>query len=461
MTERTDRLSDADALLWRIQGDPVLRSPILAIGLLDREPSWPRVRAELDRATVEIPRLRQRLDPGGVGRRPHWVDADDFCLDHHVRRVRAATPDGLRAVLGVAEPDVMTAFDPARPLWQLTFVDGLEAGRSAFVLRFHHTISDGVGAIALAERLFEPTRRGRRAERTDEVPPSGVLEGAPVPPAGPSAAARVAMAVAAAGRAGRDPIGQVRAGRRMAQSIVKFLAPASAPLSPILIGRGIDRRLHVVELPFDRFRAAASVAGGTVNDLFLAVVGGALRGYHEALGAEVDALRVTMPINLRQEGDPPGGNRFTPARFVLPIDDPDPIRRAELAGAIVRSWRHEPAIGLTAGLAWALDRLPTPLVQQAFAGMLRSIDVDAVDVPGLRKPAYFGGGRVERLWAFAPPTGAALSITLVSHADTACVGIASDLAAVADPELLATCVERAFDEALALAGPGRLAGVSA
>jgi hypothetical protein len=168
-----------------------------------------------------------------------------------------------------------------------------------------------------------------------------------------------------------------------------------------------------------------------------------------------------MPFSLREEGDAPGGNRFTPARFILPIDDPDPVRRAELAGAIVRSWRHEPAIGLTSVLAWALDQLPTPLVQQAFAGMLRAIDVDAVDVPGLREAAYLAGSRVERLWAFAPPTGAALSITLVSHEDTACVGIAADRAAVSDPELLTACVEQAFDEVLALAGRGRVMGVSA
>jgi hypothetical protein len=247
----------------------------------------------------------------------------------------------------------------------------------------------------------------------------------------------------------------------MARSIARFLAPASEPLSPILLGRGLDRRLHVVEVPFDGLRDAAGAAGGTVNDVFLAAVGGALRSYHDALGVNVDALRVTMPISLRRAGDPPGGNRFTPARFVLPIDDPDPVRRAELAGAIVRSWRHEPAIGLTSTLAWALDRLPAPLVQRAFAGMLRAIDVDAVDMPGLREPAFLAGSRVERLWAFAPPTGAALSITLVSHADTACIGIAADRTAVSDPELLTTCVEQAFDEVLALAGRGRAVGVSA
>jgi WS/DGAT/MGAT family acyltransferase len=448
----TDRLSDSDALLWRIEGDPVLRSPILVVGLLDREPAWPRVRNALVRAAEEIPRFRQRLDPGGLGRPPQWVDDVDFSLDHHLRHVRAATPEGVRAVLDLAEPDAMTAFDPARPLWQLTVVSGLEGGRAAFVLRFHHTITDGVGGVALAEHLFDPTRRGR------------IRAAAPEPTPAPAAASRrppigqAANALAAAARAGLDPLGSAQAGVRMTRSIAKFLAPASEPLSPILRGRGLDRRLHVVEVPLDGMRATATAVGGTINDVFLAAVGGALRSYHETLGAPVDAIRVTMPINLRKAGDAAGGNKFTPARFVLPIDDPDPVRRSELAGAIVRSWRNEPAIGLTAGLAWALDRLPTSLVQRTFAGLLRSIDVDAVDVPGLSQPAFLGGSRVDRLWAFAPPTGAAMSITLVSHRDTACVGIAADLAAVGDPELLATCVEQALDEVLALGGHGHDVG---
>jgi hypothetical protein len=262
-------------------------------------------------------------------------------------------------------------------------------------------------------------------------------------------------------RAGLDPVGTVLGGVRTARSVARMLAPARAPLSPLLHGRGLDRRLHVIDVPLAGLQRAARQAGGTVNDALLAAIGGGLREYHEACGVTVDALRVTMPISLRKAGDPPGGNRFTPARFVLPVDDPDPRHRIELSGAIVRAVRAEPAIALTPLLAWALGLLPAPLVQRAFAGMLRSMDVDAVDVPGLDAPAFLAGSRVERLWAFAPPTGAAMSITLVSHLQSACIGIAADLAAVTDPELLATCLEHGFDQVLALADDGVLSGVPA
>lgn len=455
MTERPDRLSDSDFLIRRIEGDPVLRSPIVVVGLLDREPAWPRLRASVLRAVEAIPRLRQRTEPGRLGAHPAWVDDEAFSLDHHVRRVRVATSDGLRAVLDIAEPDVMTAFDPARPPWQLTVVSGLDGGAAAFVLRFHHTITDGVGGVALAQRLFDHTRRAPKRRPPDE--PEVVAVSAP-------AAGLVHQAwsgLAGAARLAMDPIATASTGVRTARSIGKILAPARAPLSPILVGRGLDRRLHVLDVPLSGLQHAAHAAGGTVNDVLLAAVGGALREYHDVCGSPIDAVRVTMPISLRKQGDAPGGNHFTPARFVLPIDDPDPVHRIELAGAIVRSWRSEPAVGLTPALAWVLGLLPAAFVQRTFAGMLRSMDVDAVDVPGLQEPAYLAGAEVERLWAFAPPTGAALSITLVSHLQTACVGIACDVAAVQDPELLALCVEHAFDEVLAVGGAGYVSGVSA
>ena len=404
-------------------------------------------RAALERAVDAIPRLGQRLDPGSPWSKPRWVDDGTFSLDHHLRHVRPSRGD-LQGVLELAAPDVMAAFDPARPLWQMTVVDELDDGRAAFVLRFHHTITDGVGGIGLAEDLFEPSRRGRR----DEAPTAGRPPGGDVSPPPVDVVARAArlaggMAQGALGAA-LDPIGTARSGYRTARSVARMLAPAREPLSPLLQGRSLDRRLEVFELPLADLRRVARTTGATVNDVFLAAVGKGIHEYHRRAGTPLDAIRLTMPISLRTEGDARGGNRFTPARFVLPISEADPRRRIGQAGAIVRSWRAEPAVGMTAAARVRAGLLPRPVVQRTFAGMLRSIDVDAVDVPGLRHPAYLAGSRVDRLWAFAPPTGAALSITLVSHLDVACVAIESDAAAVADPAGLRSCVEAGFDDVL-------------
>jgi hypothetical protein len=247
-------------------------------------------------------------------------------------------------------------------------------------------------------------------------------------------------------RAAWHPFETARTAQRGAASVIRILAPVRGSMSPVLVGRSIDRQLLTAEVPLATLEHAATSIHGTVNDVFLAVVGGALHRYHEKLGVALTALRVTMPINLRGPDDPPGGNHFAPARFVLPVDDPDLLERARLAGAIVRKWRSEPSLGITDVLAAVLNRLPRPVVTRFFADLLRSIDVDAVDVPGFRHRAYLAGARIERLWAFAPPTGAALSVTLVSHDGTACLGVNCDLAAVTQPELLSRCLQQAIDD---------------
>jgi diacylglycerol O-acyltransferase / wax synthase len=444
------RLSGADELMWRIEADPVLRSPVLVVGLLDREPRDQRVRATLASWQEELPRLRQRLV---TGPRPfggaHWVPCDDNSLDFHVRRVRVPDPADIGAVLGVVEPTVTAPFDVARPLWELTVVDGVAGGRAAFALRFHHTVTDGVGGIELARQLFDHTRGGR-GPRTRR---------------GSASAARTSIAdrlLAVAQKAcgvtrlgvdaARHPVATVQQGRRLAASVARGLAPGP-PGSPVFGSRGLNRRLDVLEAPLARFEWAADRIGCTINDVFLAAVGGALRRYHDVIGRPVAVVRCTMPINLRDEGDPRGGNRFAPARFTLPVDDPDPAARARIAGAIARRWRSEPALAWTGAISAALDALPSGLTTRLLGSMLKSIDVDVVNVTGLRRPAYIAGARVERLWAFAPPTGAALSVTLLSHLDTCCISLMCDRQAVARPELVRACLEESLDEVLARGSP--------
>lgn len=455
-TARSDDLSSSDSIMWRIEADPVLRSPILVVGLLDREPDDADVRAALARWVTVVPRLGQRavINPALLGG-SHWVDDEQFSVAYHLRRVRAPRPGDLRTLLALAEPTATDPFDTARPPWDLTIVEGLEAGRAGLLLRFHHTITDGVGGIDMAQRLFDATRAGGEPRwRAAVEPPTESTAPASSPFDRLRGLARTSTSLAGAvARRALAPRATVESGLKMTRSIARALAPAPAPLSPLFTTRGLDRRLDVLEVPLAGIRDAATEIGCSINDVFLAALGGALHDYHDRLGQPVGALRFTMPISLRTSDDPEGGNRFAPARFVLPIDDPDLATRARIAHAIARRWRDEPALGLTSGLAGMLDLLPGAVVTRIFASMLEHIDVDAVDVPGLQRDAYFAGARVERMWAFAPPTGAALSVTLLSHLDTACVGINVDRSAVTSPELLLTCLSSAFDEALALAGP--------
>ena len=168
--------SPSDRLMWKIERDPVLRSPVLAVGLLDRVPDRDAVLRTFERASERVPRLRQRVVTHGMfDRRVSWTDDPAFSLDYHVRRVRAPHPADLRTVLDLCAPWSTSVLDPARPQWECTLVEGLEGGRAAFVLKFHHTITDGVGGVDLAGAVFDPRRDGGsdEVEFVDALPRAG------------------------------------------------------------------------------------------------------------------------------------------------------------------------------------------------------------------------------------------------------------------------------------------------
>jgi lactate dehydrogenase-like 2-hydroxyacid dehydrogenase len=90
--------------------------------------------------------------------------------------------------------------------------------------------------------------------------------------------------------------------------------------------------------------------------------------------------------------------------------------------------------------------LPSPAVTQVFGSMLRNVDFVATNVPGLPVPAYLAGAELLRQYAFAPPSGAALNVALLSHVGHCCIGVNIDRAAIADPDLLVSCLQEGFDE---------------
>src|SRR5207253_8890391 len=133
-----DRMSDADALMWGIEKDPLLRSTITAIAVLDSSPDRDRFTDKIERASRLIPRLRQRVVASPlVAAPPRWVVDPDFDLRYHLRWVRAPEPASLRTLLDLAEPLAMQGFDRARPLWEFTVVEGLADGKAALIQKSH------------------------------------------------------------------------------------------------------------------------------------------------------------------------------------------------------------------------------------------------------------------------------------------------------------------------------------
>jgi hypothetical protein len=205
-------------------------------------------------------------------------------------------------------------------------------------------------------------------------------------------------------------------------------------------------------VPVDDLKAAAKAAGGKLNDAFVAGVAGGLRRYHLRRGSSVEALRMTMPINIRNAGTSDlAGNQFVPARFPVPIGVDDPVERMRHIRALVQQQRGEPALALTDPLAGLLRRLPTTVSTGVFGSMLKGVDFVTSNVPGVPIPVYLAGARMEAQFPFGPMSGAAANITLMSYLDEAQIGVNVDPAAVADPDDFVAGLRASFDELVAAA----------
>jgi WS/DGAT/MGAT family acyltransferase len=450
------RMSDADALMWNIEKDPLLRSTIVTVMVFDRPLDRERLRRRIDRLSRVIPRLRQRVQGHTLSVAPPRWDIDrNFSLDYHLRFMRAVGSGTLREVFDIAEPMAMQGFDRARPLWEFTLVEGLDDDRSALITKVHHSITDGVGGVKLMMEMLD-------LDPDAEEPPLP-----PEPVAEPLSESRrmtdalvyegrrqlgnaTRMLGAAAGELSKvraDPLGIGIDVLTTAGSIVRMVSPATEPLSPLMTDRSLSVHFDTLQVPLGPMKQASKLVGGRLNDAFVGAVAGGLATYHRRMGLDVDELRMTMPINIRSSATANlAGNQFAPARFAVPVGIKDPIARMNAVREIMEAQRREPALALTDALAGVLNRLPVTATTGIFGAMLRGIDFITSNVPGPPVPVYLAGGLLENQIAFGPMTGAATNITLLSYLGDLNLGVNTDPRAVTDRDLFVESLRDAFEE---------------
>jgi diacylglycerol O-acyltransferase len=450
-----DFMRNTDAFAWAMEADARLRSTVVSIVMLDRTPDWDVLVDRFERVSRQMPMFRQRVETTLPPAPPRWVLDADFDLRFHMRRVVAPAPGTIDTVLAMARNAEMAEFDHARPMWTVTLVEGLAGGAAALLVKMHHSLADGIGAMQVASIVFdlqpEPADRG-------PLPPVPVAPGS-----GPFEGPRRALEydVALAGRLLRTAtvggakavVGGVRHPREAVRSTVATTAsvyrtvrPINKTSSPIMKDRRMIRELGVHEVPLLELRLAAHRAEGHLNDAFLAGVTGGLRRYHELHSAPVDHLHVTMPISIRNVGDAEGGNRITLMRFEVPVSVADPVERIRQTSLAAGEARREPSLPLTQMIAGGLNLLPRWYV----AAILRHVDFLASDVPGIPVPVWVGGAAVTMQYAFGPTIGAGVNVTLISYQDTCALGINVDSGAIPDFEVFRECLVAGFDEVLAL-----------
>ncbi|HEV3351730.1 MAG TPA: wax ester/triacylglycerol synthase family O-acyltransferase [Acidimicrobiales bacterium] len=452
------RMSDAEALMWTIEKDPAMRSSFLQLTLLDSPPDFARFRRRMERAVKVLPRLGQRVVPPPFRfAPPEWADDPSFDIDFHVRRLAVPPPGTERQLLDLAALIYEDAFDRARPLWQLTIVEGLEGNRAALLAKMHHTITDGVGGVRLSMQFLDLAPDAPDPDDVVEEPVSAPERGAyDVLSDAVGHNVRRQLGVVQRGAAGTaglavHPDRSVRLASDLAAtaaSLWRQLAVVQPSRSPLWTGRrSLTRRFETLSVNLDEVKRAAKGLGGTVNDLFVAALAGGAAAYHRAKGADVDELRMTMPVNIRDDKSA-GGNAFSPARLLVPAGLHDSAVRFTAIHERLNVAKNERALGLFGSLAGVMNRLPTSLLTRVARQQAETVDFAASNVKAADFDLYIAGAHIEGNHPMGPTAGTAFNATVMSYKNRFDVGLNIDTAAIDDPELLRTSIEESFAELL-------------
>jgi diacylglycerol O-acyltransferase len=457
-----EELSAFDQLMHRGEAHPRTRSGIMGVELLDTTPDWDRFLARFENASRKVLRLRQKVVmPTLPTAAPRWVVDPDFNLDYHVRRLRVPAPGTLREVLDLAEIAMQSPMDISRPLWTATLVEGLADGRAATMLHLSHAVTDGVGSVEMFANIYDLERDAPPAEAVplpipQDLSPNDLMrEGFNRLPGSIAGGILGALGGAArvAGRVVRDPVSAVGGVVDYAKSSARVMAPA-AESSPLLRRRSLTTRSEAIDIKLGDLHKASKAAGGSINDAYLAGLCGALRLYHEAKGIPVDTLPMAVPVNLRSDADPAGGNRFVGVNIAAPIGVVDPVTRIQKVRAQMTSKREERAMDMVGAMAPVISLLPDALLE-TVAGSVVNSDVQASNVRVYPGDTFIAGAKILRHYGVGPLPGVAMMVVLISRAGYCTITTRYDRAAITDPALFARCLQAGFDEVLALGGDGR------
>jgi diacylglycerol O-acyltransferase len=451
-------LSAWEAVMWRAEGEHRTRSTGVLIEILDQEPDWVRLVSAHDRLTRAIPRMRERiiepLLPVGA---PVWSPDPHFDLDYHFHRVRLPGDGSTDELHSFISQFAGRPLDPQRPPWEAVLVSGLAGGRAAYLFKPHHSLTDGLGLLQLLylthglDREPGPHTTESPSQPRPVATPAGLLADRLTTGAirGPARVLRGVLA--GVDRLTDDPLRTAVQALRFGDSLRRVLAPVAAPRSPILRHGGPGYRLITLDVPFADVKAAGQAAGGSVNDAFLAAVLGAIRRYHEKLSLPVDVIPMAIPISLRTDADPMGGNKFAGARFAAPVGERDPAARIAAIHRFIADARTEPALGFLDLLAPALSALPGSLLTRIAGEMTGAIDVQASNMGAVARPLYLAGARVVGLYPMGPRPGVAAMVTMLSYDENCCVTVNFDPEAITDARSFSACLHEGFDEVLAIA----------
>jgi len=405
-----------------------------------------------------VPRYRQKVKwvPGRLAN-PVWVDDPDFDVTYHVRRSALPKPGNREQLKDLVARLQSRQLDRNRPLWEIYLVEGLEDGQVAIITKTHHAMVDGVSAVDIGTVILDLEPTPREVPEDDWSPrkePStiGLVAGALTELiTRPSGALDTARAAVVDARATAGKVAAV-AGGVLAQA---RLMARQAPDTPLNVPIGEQRRFGMADTELDDYKRVRKAHGGTVNDVVLATVSGALRTWLLTRGESVTpttVIRAMVPVSVRpdeQKGEL--GNRVSSYFVDLPVGEGSAVMRLHQVSFAMRGHKESgSAVGADALVQLSGFAPPTihALGARTVSVMTRRLfNVVVTNVPGPQFPLYAAGARMLSMYPVVPlAKNQAVSIGLTSYNGGVYYGLNADRDAMPDIDVLATCLEESLAE---------------
>ena len=472
-----ERLSALDSSFLELE-DANTHMHIGAVGIFDAAPvarpdggiDIDRVRALMEASIHRVPRYRQRLAATPVAKHPIWIDDARFNLAYHVRHTHLPRPGDERQLKRLVGRLMSQQLDRGKPLWEMWVVEGLERNRFAVVTKIHHCMIDGVGSAELMGSVM-------RAVAEEKGPAHEAPRWIPRPAPSPrqlifgELARRLQEpldAAAAIRRALQHPLaaaeGAYETVAALAEAFAAGLRPASA--TPLNVDIGPHRRFDWFAMDLATVKAIKSALGGTVNDVVLSVLAGALGRFLHQRGLEVARLdvRAMLPVNVRDAGDRDMGNRVASIVARLPLEERDPRRRLERVVATTKSAKHSRQAAGMRTIEEIGDRTATALFVEfaRLAARSRPFNLVVTNVPGPAFPVYVLGAPMRACFPLVPLfQGQALGVALFSYDGGLYWGFNADWDAIPDLHDLVDAVRVEFERLAEAAGVAGRTAVAA
>ena len=461
-TNLSRRMSAEDAwFLYFERPDAPLH--IGSVGIYEGDIPVEALRASMDARMHLIPRYRQRaVIPPLYAAHPLWHDDPHFSLDRHLHEVRLPEPGDERQLLEASAAIFAEILPRDRPLWDITVVRGLAGNRTAYVSRVHHCLVDGVSGIELLLAVLDLTPNPDPPTPPEE-PWQPEEIGSAVETWGDAIFDQWATSLRAWGdwqQTALDARAQMRRATDIARALQVTLPLALRPPFRAPWNKPIGGKRHVAwtEMSFQEVRRIRGVAGGTVNDVMLTLLGGALGRYLRAHGVKTDGatLRLMIPVNVRTE-DQKGalGNRVSMMLPELPVGIEDPLAR-------LAAVRDEMERRKSQGQSDAFDALSSlaeniPAAYHALGGLAGvpqgGVNLVCTNVPGPLIPLYSVGHRMLAHYPLVPLAGdLGLGVGITSFDKGLYVGFMADPQIIDDVDLIARYFAEEFGALRTAAG---------